>query len=104
MRSRANALERRRQLLVEDILHGKMNGWYYSFVNPARPAGDRFVGGILVKAQGFTAGLTKIDFLGINPGGEVLGVEFPMDNIPDKWFNRLLSRADLDEMDREVEG
>jgi hypothetical protein len=44
--------------------------------------------------------------LGCNPGGEALGVPVPPDrerHIDERWRNRLLTRDEIMEMDRDVD-
>jgi hypothetical protein len=62
-------------------------------------ADSEFRGAVVVKAQGITTALLKVNALGQNPGGEVLCVEIPGDKIPEaKFHDRLLTKAEIQEM------
>lgn len=55
-----------------------------------------WLGAVFVEAQDFKAAVRRAWDLGINPGGEVLGFvdERPIDR---RWWNRVLTRAEVDE-------
>lgn len=79
---------------------------YLSFADPDLPEGTQFLGAAIVEsdaALGFVGAVTVAHMLGINPGGEVMGIALPDDWVPAKWTGRLLSRADLDQMDVEMD-
>lgn len=75
--------------------------WWLSY------AGDEgFRGAVIVAGSEFTEAVMRVNLLGINPGGEIQGMPVPeqaIDLIPDKWKNRLLSRAECEEFDKEME-
>jgi hypothetical protein len=87
---RARAAELLRQELKEPE-----RWWYLSFADPGK-----FNGAIIIQAHGMTDALTKINWLGINPGGQVQAIPFrPEVAIPEeKWRNRLLTREELDQI------
>ena len=66
---------------------------YFSF------ADKKFNGAVVIECHGILDGLSRINMLGINPGGEVLCAPIiGADNIPsDKYRNRLLTRYDIRE-------
>lgn len=74
---------------------------YMSFVDPKKPAGQRFLGACLVHAESFEEAIKEAWRRGCNPGGEVMGLE-PEFLPSEKWYNRLLSKEQLDEMEAEV--
>lgn len=82
-----------------------MSSWWLSFADGDRPVGTQFLGACIVDASDFLIAVAKTHALGINPGGEVQGYEIP-EGAPDlsRWKNRLMSRAECDEMDREILG
>lgn len=74
--------------------------WYMSFAND-----DRFLGGCFISGETFADAITRTHLLEINPGGEILATEIAMDaagEIPEHWRERLLSRAELEQFDREM--
>ena len=80
--------------------------WWFSFCDPNRPTGTRFLGAVLVDdAPDFETAYFAITAIGINPGGEVAGVDWVDGDAPEhatKAFNAapkltLLSRAQLQE-------
>jgi hypothetical protein len=82
-------------------------GWWLSFCDTDRPAGQQFLGACLVRAGSLPEAITVSHLLGVNPGGEIeiLGPIPPekVDKIPLKWVNRLLSREEIDEFDAVME-
>jgi hypothetical protein len=72
--------------------------WYFSFASE-----HKFLGGIIVEGHGFDNALYRINYMGINPGGEAVGLPFPEDykRPADKWHNRLLSQEQIEECGRE---
>ena len=69
--------------------------WHYvSFADKS------FKGAVIIKAHGINDALMKINLLQINPGGEVLCIQFPEDMVlPEPSFrNRLLSKEDVLEL------
>lgn len=69
-----------------------MSVWWLSFANDGG-----FLGGALVRGDTFPHAIAEAHRLGINPGGEVQGVELPGDDEPpDHEMNRLYSKAELE--------
>ena len=68
--------------------------WFYlSF------ADGEFRGAVVVKAKGVVHALRRVNELGQNPGGEVLCVGLPKDEIPEPRFcDRLLTKPEITEM------
>lgn len=88
------AVERSR---IEDT--SETGWWYLSFADPNRPTGTQFLGGLYIDAPSLPDALTKSHLLGLNPGGEVMFVEMPMEffeNVPEDMRLRLLSREELE--------
>jgi hypothetical protein len=83
-------------------LHGTPSKtWYLSFADGARPTGEQFLGAIICIAPSFEVAVQWTHWVKLNPGGEVQGLEVLHDEEALKpWMGRLLSRADLDELDR----
>lgn len=80
-----------------------MTTFYFSFADGDLPTGEQFLGALFINASDIRAAVTQSHLTGLNPGGEIQTVELPADVVvPDKWFGRLLSREDIDEMDREM--
>lgn len=68
--------------------------WHYlSFATD-----EGFRGGVIVRGGDVVEATKEAWRLGCNPGGEVLGAPIPDDLIPpDKYKNRLLTKAEIDE-------
>lgn len=81
-----------------------MKRWWLSFCDPNRPEGQRFLGVSIVLASNFIAALKVAHALGVNPGGAVQGFEMldPV-KIDRKWMERLLTRAECEALDAELE-
>ena len=54
-----------------------MKTWWLSFADPLRPTGQQFLGVVIVDAIGFIEAVRVTHILGVNPGGEVRGIEKP---------------------------
>lgn len=72
--------------------HGQpMRWWWLSFVDPALPAGGRFLGVVVVRAPGFATAVQTAHALGINPGGQVRGLVLATDKaLPEELHGTLL--------------
>lgn len=71
--------------------------WYLSFGTPAG-----FLGGAFILAPGAAHAHLVANSLGINPGGQIMFVPVPADrarDIPKKYLFRLLTKAELNELD-----
>ena len=80
--------------------------WWLSFVDGDRPKDEQFLGVCVVTAPDFGTAVQRAHLLGCNPGGEVQGVEIPMDTAPfieDKWRRRVLTREECAEFDKHVQ-
>lgn len=64
--------------------------WYLSF------ARETFRGACVIEADSVVAAVKRAHALGINPGGNVLGLPVPPDDAHRLPVGKLLSRADLD--------
>lgn len=62
-------------------------------MDPDRPKGQRFLGVCVVRADGLIEAMEKTHWLGINPGGEIVGQE--IEQMPDDCINRLLGQDEL---------
>jgi hypothetical protein len=86
---------------LEDMMAMRPSGqdspWHWlSFADPDLPKGTQFLGVAIVQAGSFLGALSDCNQRGINPGGEVNGVEIPPEHVPPEHLrNRLLSMADL---------
>lgn len=81
--------------------------WWLSFVDPARaaprgeqvPGGPGFLGVCIIRASDMVSAVRTAHQLGCNPGGEVQGFgPLPVDGIDEKWWNRLLTAAETEEI------
>ena len=85
--------ERARQLVNEERKNPP-GWWYISFADD-----DGFRGVVIVQGQGFITALDRATRLGINPGGEVKGMQLADDvasKVPIETRERLLSKTDLE--------
>lgn len=70
---------------------------YMSFVDPDRPVGLKFLGGIFTMAHGVTDAIQKTHAMKINPGGEVLFAEMQIPFDLDKTLlDRLLTKDEVE--------
>lgn len=59
-------------------------------------AGEAFKGAVITQAHGVVDFGIRCHHMGINPGGELLCVEMPQDQIPaEKYLNRLLNKEEV---------
>lgn len=73
--------------------------WYYmSFAN-----NEEFLGALIIEADNEFDMMIKSHLSGHNPGGEIQFLTIPeeaIDKLPDKYKDRLLTREEVEEMDR----
>ncbi len=80
--------------------------WWLSFCDADRPVGSQFLGACMVRAEGIVLACAEAHRLGINPGGEVQGFEALAERaamVPERWVGRLLTRAECEAFDAEME-
>lgn len=83
--------ERAKKLLTEES-EQSMRWFYLSFADD-----NGFLGAIYIEARGFVSAVEMTKFLGINPGGEVMGVEVPVEYLPPEDKREiLLSKEDME--------
>ena len=72
--------------------------WWLSFADEGG-----FRGAVIAHGEEFLEALMRVNLLGINPHGECQGMgPIPADVIPEKWLNRVLTKAECEEFDREM--
>jgi hypothetical protein len=71
--------------------------WFYiSFADSSRPKGTQFMGAVIVRGADIEEAAREAWRLGINPGGEALGVPLPEgQEPPQKFRERLLQPSDI---------
>lgn len=90
------------EVVAEETADPQVGLWWLSFADPDLPTGSQFLGALVIPAAGYMLALSLASLLGLNPGGEVQGVgPLPLWAIDSKWHGRLLSRAEVDELDAE---
>lgn len=91
----ANKLaDRVTELLKEDSENDLLHWWWLSFADESG-----FKGALVIKARGFTEALLIANLTNLNPQGEVKGAELPIDAvIPEEWKNKLISKAEIEQM------
>jgi hypothetical protein len=88
----------RRDKLLKEEAQEPESWWWLSFAGEAG-----FLGAILTRARGFITAVQKTHELGINPGGEVKGVQIPdeiMTQAPidhTQFADQILSKQDIEE-------
>lgn len=75
-----------------------MSRWYMSFATE-----DEFLGGIVTDADSFIDAVSKARRMGINPGGEVLGVNIDGAIIDESMMDQLLTKDEAETMAGHVE-
>lgn len=74
------------------------NWWYLSFADS-----ECFLGAVIIQGINITDAALSAHYLGINPGGSVMGFEIPdIDTAPPFPREKLLSRAELEQFDELV--
>lgn len=77
--------------------------WWLSFADSSLPKGSQFLGACIVGPADDLARAAKLAWwVGINPGGEVMGKPIADETfvgIPVDWTARLLTRDECDELD-----
>jgi len=58
-------------------LTNKLDWQFLYFSDPAKPAGQKFLGAVIVEAHGFLTAIRRAHQLGINPGGAVYHFDAP---------------------------
>jgi hypothetical protein len=82
------------EALLEEEAGGEKRPWYLSFATD-----DEFLGGCVVEAYGIATAIVRTHVLGINPGGEVMGVPVPEEDRDRLPHDRLLTREEIEEAD-----
>ncbi len=89
------------EVLFEEAMAPEPGLWWLSFADPDLPTGTQFLGALVIEAPGYMAAITLASMAGLNPGGEVQGIgPIPVAAIEPRWHNRLLTRAEVDEIDK----
>ena len=76
----------------------QVDRWWLSFVGE-----EGFKGGALVRAESLFDAVIKTHTLGINPGGQVMGVPVDRDDPGPFEENRLYSKKEINRLDKAVE-
>jgi hypothetical protein len=84
-------IHRAMKLAGEEMRDNPKHWMYLSFAGP-----DTFNGGVFIEAHGLITAVIRCNELGINPHGEVVGVDVPEGHLPaEEYRNRVLSLEDL---------
>lgn len=72
--------------------------FWLSFADPDKPSGSQFLGVVVIRAASYPLAVHETHRLGINPGGEVLGVELDAQAAENAALprNRILTREECD--------
>lgn len=83
--------------------------WWLSFAGDTPvpladqvPGGPGFRGVVIVEAPTMFLAALKATMLGINPGGEVMGMAFPSGILDSGWYDRLLTQGEAEQVDEEM--
>lgn len=73
--------------------------WWLSFCDTDRPSGQQFLGVCIVAGRDLEAAVRNAWVLGINPGGQVLGLKASKKKmrtfLAEEHWGKLLNRAEL---------
>lgn len=77
---------------------------WLSFADGSKPSGEQFLGVLVLKANDIIDACRTAHNLGLNPGGQVLAIEFPlmsaaMYDVLEPYLGRLLNAAECAELD-----
>ena len=87
----------RMQAMLEFESTQPVKRFWLSFVDPTKAKGQRFLGVAIVNAGGILSASVVAHSLGCNPGGEMACTELdPKMVIPDKYMERLLTKKEID--------
>lgn len=96
--ARPEVMERSKIELTKEF-HRQRHWMYLSFAEDRPPKGRGFLGGIYLQARGITHALCLLHLRGINPGGEVIGVDQPPDSLhllpAPEYRNRILNKQEM---------
>jgi hypothetical protein len=85
-------ISRAYKLAGEEMRENPKHWMYLSFAGR-----EQFNGAVFVEAHGLITAIIRCNELGINPHGEVIGVDVPEGYLPaEEFLNRVLSRDDLE--------
>lgn len=82
--------------------------WFWlSFADANKPEGEQFLGVIVLKAYSFPDAIRTSHALGLNPGGEVMGIDFPsltpaMYEVLKPYTGKLLTAEECHEVDAKL--
>lgn len=85
---------------------GAMSLFWLSFCDPERPEGTQFLGVAIVDGTELLSATSRAYALGCNPGGEIMSLQVApnlVGLIDERWRDRLLTRAEAEELDGEIE-
>jgi hypothetical protein len=90
--SHQEKIHRAMKLAGEEMAQNSKHWMYLSFAGP-----DTFNGAVYIEAFGLITAIIRCNELGINPHGEVIGVDVPEGKLPAaEYLNRVLSLEDLE--------
>lgn len=99
MKSEDKIIEKYLDLLDEESQLAE-SWWWLSFADPHKPKGTQFLGAVIVKARGEASATQKVNWLGLNPGGEIMFVKIPDGKVPkEEDTHRLLMREEAESID-----
>jgi hypothetical protein len=85
-------IHRAMKLAGEEMRDNPKHWIYLSFAGQ-----DKFNGAIFIEAHGLITAIIRCNELGINPHGEVIGVDVPEGKLPaEEYRNRVLSVEELE--------
>jgi hypothetical protein len=79
--------------------------WWLSFCDDKRPTGSQFLGAAIIPGLDMTDAVVSAHALGVNPGGEVVGMAIDRERfqrVPKRYLHRLLSREECEALNREM--
>lgn len=83
------------QVRLAELKRGELGLWWLSFADTERLPEFSFLGVVIVEAYGFGDAVNISHAKGLNPGGEVRGMQVDPADIPEALRNRLLKKPDL---------
>lgn len=94
-------------LVLNGLCPETADWWFVSFADADLPIGTQFLGNAIVQGLTFLDAVSRTNELEINPGGGVKAVEIHhriLAKIPESFRNRLLTRAEADELESILTG
>lgn len=77
--------------MIPPTIRAMRTWWQMSFMDPTRPEGQRWLGGINVEAPSIGEAITFTHVIGCNPGGQIAFIGFTAESMDPHYVDRLIT-------------